>query len=219
MAESKPWKWEIVDKDDKHWNTPANDMYFLLNSCKEKGFKTFLDVGCGFGRNSIFMAKNGFEVSGFDLSELSVKLTRQKSQEQGVEFKKLVVSDMLNFPFEDNSFDCMLALNVISHTDIKGFNKILSEIKRVLKPNGEIYFTVGSKDSSWFTNPKCTYVDEFTRIRIEDGPENGIPHFYINDDDCKTLFNDFTIISIQYIRDITQDGNSSPHYFIWLQNH
>lgn len=219
MAQSKPWKWEIVDKDDKHWNTPANDMYFLLNSWKEKGFKTFLDVGCGFGRNSIFMAKHGFEVSGFDLSELSVKLTRQKSQEQGVKFKKLVVSDMLKFPFEDNSFDCMLALNVISHTDIKGFNKILSEIKRVLKPNGEIYFTVGSKDSSWFTNPKCTYVDEFTRIRVEDGPENGIPHFYINDDDCKTLFNDFTIISIQYIRDITQDGNASPHYFIWLQNH
>lgn len=218
MIESKPWKWEIVDKNDKHWNTPANHMYFLLNSWKQKGFKTFLDVGCGFGRNSIFMAKNGFEVSGFDLSDLSIKITEKKAEEQGVEFKKLVVSDMLNFPFENDSFDCILALNVISHTNIKGFKQILNEIKRVLKSGGEVYFTVGSKDSYWFTNPICTYVDECTRIRVEDGPENGIPHFYINDEDCQTLFNDFTIISIKYVRDITQNGGNSPHYFVWLKN-
>lgn len=218
MIESKAWKWEIVDKNDKYWNSPAPEVYFLVKDWKDKNYKSMLDVGCGFGRNSIFFAKNGFDVSGFDLSEHSVNLTLEKAKNNNVELKKFTVADMLNFPFEDNSFDCMLALNVISHTDLEGFKQILSEIKRTLKPNGEVYFTVGSKESYWFKNPVCTYVDENTRIRIEDGPENGIPHFYIDDEDCKTLFNDFKIIKIQNIRELTQYGNFSPHYHIWLKN-
>ena len=130
MIESKAWKWEIVSKDDKYWNTPAKEVFYLAENWKDKGYKDFLDVGCGFGRNAIFMAKNDFNVWGFDLSEHSVHLTKQKAVEQNVELKEIVVSDMLKMPYEDNSFDCLLAMNVISHTDTEGFNQILSEIKR-----------------------------------------------------------------------------------------
>lgn len=217
MIESKAWKWEIVDKDDKFWNSPAPEVYYLADNWKNKNFKTILDVGCGLGRNCIFLAKQGFDLSGFDLSEHSVNQTLQKAEAQNVKLNKFVVSDMLSFPFEDNSFDGILAMNVISHTDYEGFKKVLNEIKRTLKPGGEAYFTLGSKESYWFNNPDCTYVDEYTRIRVEDGPENGIPHFYIGDEDCKNLFNDFTIIKIQNIRELTQYGNFSPHYHVWLK--
>ena len=218
MIKSKAWNWEIVEKDNRFWNTPAKEVYFLAQNWKDKGYNEFLDVGCGFGRNSIFMAKQNFNVSTFDLSEYSVETTKQKAKEQNVVLKNICVADMLNMPYQDNSFDCLLAMNVISHTDKIGFNKILSEIKRVLKPNGEAYFTVGSKESFWFNNPVCIPVDDCTKIRVEDGPENGIPHFYINDDDCKTLFNDFKIIEITNVRELTQFGNFSPHYHIWLKN-
>lgn len=217
MIESKAWKWEMVDKNDNYWNTPANEIYYLCENWKKKGFSNFLDIGCGFGRNTIFMAKNGFDVSTFDLSEHSVNITKQKAKEAGVTLKDVCVADMLNMPYDDCSFDCVLALNVISHTDKKGFDKVLSEIKRVLKPGGEAYFTVGSKESYWYNNPQCIYVDDWTKIRVENGPENGIPHFYINDADCFSLFNDFTIIQINNIRELTQYGNFSPHYHIWLK--
>jgi len=217
MIKSKAWKWEIVDRDDKYWNSPAKEVYYLCENWKEKGYKDFLDVGVGLGRNAIFLAKNGFSVSGFDLSEHSVKMTLEKAKEQGVILGEIKVADMIDFPYGDNSFDCILAMNVISHTDLEGFKKILSEIKRTLKDGGEVYFTVGSKKSFWFNNPVCTYVDENTRIRVEDGPENGIPHFYMGDEDCFTLFNDFKIIEIKEVRELTSHGNFSPHYHIWLK--
>ncbi len=217
MVESKAWKWEIVDSNNEYWNSTSPEVYYLCDNWKNKKFKSVLDVGCGLGRNSIYLAKHGFDVSGFDLSAHSVQQTLKKAKEQGVKLNKFVVADMLNFPYADNSFDVILAMNVISHTDLEGFKKILGEIKRTLKPGGEVYFTLGSKESYWFNNPKCTYVDEYTRIRVEDGPENGIPHFYIGDDDCKTLFNDFTIIKIQNVRELTQYGNFSPHYHVWLK--
>lgn len=218
MIESKAWKWEIVDKDDKVWNSTASEVYYLAENWKSKNFKDVLDVGCGLGRNCIYLAKQGFEMSGFDLSQHSINQTLEKARQQNVKLNKFVVADMLNFPFEDNSFDAILAFNVIEHTDKEGFKKILGEIKRTLRPNGEAYFTLGSKESFWFNNPICTYVDEYTRIRVEDGPENGIPHFYISDDDCKTLFNDFKLVKVQNVRELTKYGTFSPHYHIWLKN-
>lgn len=217
MIESKSWNWDIVDKNDFYWNSPAPEVFYLAENWKSKNFKSILDVGCGWGRNAIFLAKHGFKLDGFDLSKTSVDTTIEKAKEQGIDFSNFVVADMLKFPYNDNTFDALLAMNVISHTDKEGFLKILNEIKRVLKPGGEAYFTLGSKESYWFNNPVCTYVDENTRIRIEDGPENGIPHFYIDDEDCKTLFNDFKIIKINNVRELTQYGNFSPHYHIWIK--
>lgn len=189
----------------------------MSENWKSKGLNNLLDIGCGLGRNALFFAKKGFNVSGFDLSPYSVEQTLAKAKKQKVKLDKFVVADMLKFPFKDNEFDCMLAMNVISHTDYNGFKQILAEIKRCLKPGGEVYFTLGSKESYWFNNPACTYVDDYTRIRVEDGPENGIPHFYIGDEDCFTLFNDYKIIEIKNMRELTQYGNFSPHYHIWLK--
>lgn len=217
MIESKAWNWEIVPKDEPYWNMPSEEIYYLSENWKNKGFHDFLDIGCGLGKNSIFMAKAGYRVFAFDLSKEAVKVTRQKFEQEKLNIEKLEVADMLSIPYPDEKFDCILARNVISHTDKEGFDKIMSEIKRVLRPGGEVYFTVGSKESYWFNNPACKYVDDYTRIRVEDGPENGIPHFYIGDEDCKTLFNDFKIISIRHIRELTMHGTFSPHYYIWLK--
>lgn len=217
MIESKSWNWELVDKNDEFWNTPAPEVYFLAENWKEKNFKHILDAGCGYGRNCIFLAKCGFSLDGFDLSKRSVETTIENARKNNLNFENFVVADMLKFPYKDESFDALLAINVISHTDKEGFCQILSEIKRVLKPGGEAYFTLGSKQSFWFNNPACTYVDEYTRIRVEDGPENGIPHFYVDDDDCQKLFSDFKLIKLQEVRELTKHGTFSAHYHVWIK--
>ena len=94
MVNSKAWNWEIVEKDNKYWNTPAKEVYFLAENWRDKGFSELLDVGCGLGRNAIFMAKQGFMVSTFDLSEHSIETTKQKAKEQNVSLKSICVADM-----------------------------------------------------------------------------------------------------------------------------
>ena len=216
MIESKAWNWEVVSKDDDYWNTPDSIMYYLQKTWSDLKYKLFLDIGCGFGRHCVFMAKNNFDVSGFDLSQHSVDVTNEKLKENNTK-AKITVADMLEFPYENNSFDCMLALNVINHTDTNGLKKILGEIYRCLKPNGEVYLTLGSKDTFGYKNPDNIVVDANTRIKVEDGPENGVPHFYIDDEDCKTMFNNFTLISVQNIRELTMYGSWSSHYHLHLK--
>ena len=54
---------------------------------------------------------------------------------------------MVALPYADNSFDSVFACQVISHTDTVGTKKVISEIERVLKPGGEIYISMCSKEA------------------------------------------------------------------------
>ena len=57
---------------------------------------------------------------------------------------------------------------------------------------------------------------ENTKIRIEDGPENGIPHFYADYDLIKEIFKDFSIEKIHEIRGFYGKGGSY-HYHVLIR--
>ena len=50
-----------------------------IPSCK------VLDIGCGTGDNSIWLAQNGFEVTGTDTSEIAIEKAKEKASQAGVE--------------------------------------------------------------------------------------------------------------------------------------
>lgn len=220
MVKSKEWNWNIVNENEsKIWLEPSIESYYLLNRWKKQEKKVFLDLGCGLGRHTILFAKNGFTTKAFDLSNEAIERTKEYAENEGVkvEFKQ---GDMLNLPYEDESIDCILCRNVISHTDTEGIKKIICELKRVLKEKGECYLTLGSKDTWGFKREDWPFVDENTKIRVENGPENGIPHFYADYDLIKKLFNDFKIEKIYQVEDFYDDNGknySSFHYHILIK--
>ena len=119
---------------------------------------------------------------------------------------------MLDLPYSSDSFDCILCMNVISHTDTLGMQKIADKIYDILAKDGECYLTLGSK-SSWGFKQNWPVVDANTKIRVEDGPENGIPHFYADYDLIKKIFSKFEIVNVRHIADyIEKNGNVSESY-------
>lgn len=214
MIESKPWNWNIV-KSEERWKEPSIESYYLLSRWKKQNKKKFLDLGCGLGRHTILFAENNFEVYAFDLSKEALEKTKEwaKTLKLDVDFKN---GDMLELPYKENIFDCILCRNVISHTDTQGMIKMASEIKRVLKQDGECYLTLGSKNS-WGWKQNWPKVDENTKIRIEDGPENGIPHFFADYNLIKEIFKDFFIEKIYEVKEILKDNSESYHYHVLIR--
>ena len=196
MVESKAWDWQKVKGDhEKYWLEPDMVVYYLTDRWQKNDKKIFLDLGCGLGRHINFFAKQGFKTSGFDLSDDAINRARDyaASENLDVDFK---VGDMLNLPYADESFNAILCMNVISHTDTDGMRKIIDELYRVLEKDGECYFTLGSKDT-WGFKQDWPVVDENTKLRQENGPENNIPHFYADYDLIYELFNNkFDILKI-----------------------
>lgn len=209
MIKSKEWNWAEVT--DNIWNEPSEDVYYYVSKWKNKGFTKFLDLGCGLGRHSILFAENGFDTYSLDLSQDGINALDKKAKELGLNIKT-TLGDINNLPYETNTFDCLLAYHVISHTDTEGIKVIVSEIKRVLKKGGEFFVTLCSKNSPSYSKKNYPKIDENTIVKTEE-PEKGVPHFYSDLESVREIFKEFDIIRIRHIEDIF-NNTSSWHYFI-----
>ncbi len=212
IVKSKGWNWEIVSGEYAEvWKNPAIESFWLLNRWRVQNKKDFLDLGCGLGRHSILFAKNHFTVWACDISQNAVDRTAAWLAEENLK-AQTCVCDMLNLPYQDEMFDCILCRNVISHTDTNGMRQIVKELKRILKPNGECYLTLGSKNT-WGFQQDWPMVDENTKLRMEEGPEYRVPHFYADYPLILELFKEFKIELIQHIGDYyTVNGATSENY-------
>ena len=107
----------------------------LAPSASQRG----LDLGCGQGWYITEMAKQGFTMSGVDLSAEQVSLARKHAAAAGVDVR-LETAGGQRLPFPDDGFDFAYAINVIHHvTDPAVRNTLWHELVRVLKPGG-IFF-------------------------------------------------------------------------------
>lgn len=194
MPITKAWDWS--KNTDDYWITPCVESAYLAERWSLKGFKNFLDLGCGLGRHSVYMGTHGFDVTAVDLSEEAVKRTKNWAAQENLQVKTCV-SNMLKLPFRDNSFDCMIAYNVIYHTDTVGFQSVLEEIRRILKPGGELFLTLISKNT-WSYNQadKRKRIDDNTVLRNENETGEDIPHFFVDLKDIKRFFINFKFIRL-----------------------
>lgn len=212
MVKSKEWEWNAADKNV--WINPCEESYYYANKWRTEGKKSILDLGCGLGRHSILFAKEGFDVTAIDLSKDGVNYLNEWKKKAGLAILTKVC-DMKQLPFPDHTFDCIWSYHVISHTDTEGFLAILDEIKRVLKPNGCIYFTLCSKETWAYKDAGFPQIDENTIMKTQ-GPEKDVPHYYVDFDDIVRLLGDFTIIRIRHIDDCYFAGSkhNNKHYYI-----
>lgn len=105
---------------------------------QEQANAKVLDVGCGFGGTSRYLAKQlgpNSHVTGITLSPKQVERGMELAREQGVEKNvNLTVMDALNMQFADNTFDIVWACESGEHMPDK--NQYINEMMRVLKPGG-----------------------------------------------------------------------------------
>lgn len=106
--------------------------------------KKILEVGCGVGSDLIEYAKNGAIVTGIDLSQKSIALTKNRFGMLDLK-GDIRMADAEDLPFEHETFDMVFSNGVIHH--IPNIYKAINEIYRVLKPDGEIKIMLYHKPS------------------------------------------------------------------------
>ena len=98
--------------------------------------KTILDIATGTGDLAILMTQtNAEKIIGLDISAGMLEVGRKKIEDRKLSDKiEMILADSENMPFEDNTFDAItVAFGV---RNFENLEKGLSEILRVLKPNG-----------------------------------------------------------------------------------
>ena len=213
MIKSKAWNWTVVSA--YWWEEPAPESYPLLTRWQRQGFNKLFDLGCGIGRHATLFAKNGFKVSASDLSQDGIKKLNDIIKQKNLDITTKV-ADMLSLPYKDGSFDCLIAFHAIYHTDDSGIRKTISEIKRVLKREGEAFITFNSQNSSAYKDQDNKHLTKNTIVK-SGGHEAGIPHYYATKDDIEKLLVSFEIIEFSYKEEYYSDYTGA-HYFVLIKN-
>ncbi|WP_416670561.1 methyltransferase domain-containing protein [Egbenema bharatensis] len=115
-----------------------------------------LDVGCGIGGSSLYLAdKLNASATGITLSPVQANRATERSQAAGLEPRStFLVADALAMPFPDQSFDLVWSLESGEHMPDK--RQFLQECYRVLKPGGTLIMATWCHRPASPPNPPLT---------------------------------------------------------------
>lgn len=99
-----------------------------------------LDIGCGEGRNSVFFARNGYEVHAFDVSEKGVEKTKTLARQANVSVRAFTAD--LNTYRLDEHYDIMFSTGVLHCLMPEVRGEVFDNYKQHTNANGLNVFSV-----------------------------------------------------------------------------
>jgi len=155
-----------------------------------------IDIGCGKGRNSVYLASVGCEVYAVDYIQLALDAAEKLAAEKGVAEQIHFIRAALDqtWPFDDTFFD--FAVDCFSSIDIEtkeGRAIYRDEMFRTLRPGGLAVVSVCSADDEW----------EREAIAARPGPEpnsayweNGKFKKNYTENELREFYQQFEIVSL-----------------------
>jgi len=92
-----------------------------------------LDLGCGTGTNSIYLAQHGFAVVGVDFSAKAIAMAREKARRANVAID-FHVADVTRLDFLRESFDFVLDIGCLHAVDAAGRARYAEHLARLTRP-------------------------------------------------------------------------------------
>jgi 2-polyprenyl-3-methyl-5-hydroxy-6-metoxy-1,4-benzoquinol methylase len=162
------------------FNTRPNA--FLVEMTKPLAPGKALDVGMGQGRNAIYLAQQGWEVTGFDPADQAISTAQEQARRLGVQLTTFVLRDD-QFDFGTEQWD----LIVLSYVGV--VRRIVSRVHEGLRPGGLIVVEGFHRDATktasigggvvFDTNELLRLFDRFRIVRYED--TEGVGDFGLRD--------------------------------------
>src|SRR3989338_5723041 len=113
---------------------------------KDKSSKTLLDLGCGDGRDSIFFAKSGYEVTAVDVSPAALQILQKKMQEEKITNIKIIEQNIPNLQFLESSFDIIYAHLSLHYFLDEQTEQIFKMLHKMLKRGGFLFIKCKSTE-------------------------------------------------------------------------
>ena len=121
----------------------------LIEQCSIDGDNNVLELGCGVGTSSVYLAKaHGCRVTGVDISERMIQRARERAQANKVDhLTTFRTADMNQLPFADSQYDVTFCESVLAFAQDKA--RAIAEMARVTRQGG----FVAINESVWLAEP------------------------------------------------------------------
>ncbi len=196
--------WELEYQDPKLLTGQFAPQSFVLRALKvlkkQYGFrpsdKEMVDLGCGIGRNTIYLAEKGATISGFDISRTAIRAAKSVARERGFGDMTLQVQDFnerARIRAEDAAVDLTLCIMMFHLLNAAARPALASEIARATKPGGFLVLRTLAKEGD--KNAKQLLQDFPTN---EEGtykmPGTGFHEHVFTKEELLNLFPGFSVV-------------------------
>jgi len=148
-----------------------------------------LDIGCGPGRNAIWLASQGWDVTGIDASQVGLDQALSRAREYGVSITT-VHSDIFTAEIEKNSYDLVVMANI--HLTPVLREQLFAKAQAALRDGGHL-FVIGH------------HVDDLGRV----GPPDR--NLLFHEDDLRQAVDGLEIIKLQRWERPPDEGDAHFH--------
>lgn len=183
------WENEYLNKESSVFGNPSKEVVDIVKHLKKDA--KILDVGCGDGRHTLYLANLGFQVDAFDISENAIKKVDYLKMQNDLTVNTYVC-DALNFDFK-YKYDLIIIHGVLQYIDKAEQPVIIEKLKEWTNKNGYHIIAVFTDDEpvppdlkdvmvGVFRNGeikdyyKDWQIEMFEAYKFNDEHENGIKH-------------------------------------------
>jgi ubiquinone/menaquinone biosynthesis C-methylase UbiE len=179
----KSWGWEL--------GKPRPILVEFIEKVMIKRGKV-LDLCCGAGTNTVYLAEKGFKVTAIDISRKAIAYAKEKAGHVNVKIDFMIQS-FVDLSFEDEEFDFVFDMGCFHHVEIVDRPKFITGVHRVLKKAGNCLLTCFSY-------------------------KNGPAWNHFTEKQLISLFSDyFNIREIRHVSSIEGDGVKRYFYTVWMK--
>ncbi len=190
------------------WNdpNPPEELISLIERKILKPKSKILDLGCGLGHHSIYLAKREFKVTGVDISKKAIEYAKKiaNNEKQKINFKTL---DILNLSKLNQKFDFIFEWGILHFINFQDREKYIKSISKMLNKNGK-YLSLSFSEES----------PEWNGGKIRTGL-TGATIYYSSMTDLEEIFSKYFKILEKKKRKtyFTNSGNTHVHNYFLME--
>jgi SAM-dependent methyltransferase len=171
---------------------------------RQHGVRRVLEAGCGSGRDALYYAACGFEVTGVDISPNALRWAERRAKALGVA-ATFVPDDLMQTRLAPASFDASLAVHLLHLHPAEARQRLAGQLRKVTRPAGLIvlvnYSTREAGVEAWEA-----HAERNTRI----DPKGKLVHFFAADEFRKLLPPaGFEILTLEEV-ELSEAAESGP---------
>lgn len=200
--------WEKEYKKAKfYWGLKPDARLVEIVKYAPKGIA--LDIGAGEGKNSIFLARNGFKVEAIDKIKEGLKKCQKIAQKYNLPIKMRVI-DIKKFRFSKKKYSLIFSIASLDFLKFSEIKKIMLRIKESLITGGIVYLSVFTTKDPLFDRIKQLNFKQVEKNTFYFPKGKFYRHFF-NKNEIKKNFSNFKIILLQERR-FKDTLHNQPHF-------
>jgi SAM-dependent methyltransferase len=192
LSEAREWN-ERYGESDRLWIPDADPS--LKKAVADLAPTDALDLGCGEGRNALFLARAGFRVTAVDFADVALDRLHAVAANEGLTIET-ICEDMFAYLALPHTFNFVVLANI--HPPRQERLYLYQHLNRIVAPAGWLYI-IGH------------HVDSFGIA----GPPN--KDLLIDEEEIRTSFPGFVVHTLTKVSDVGDHGHAAPSLVAVLQ--